>query len=161
MKFLATYCLCFIVLVSLDLSVIRTAYKGAAQNAKEVDAFYESLANVSKQDRPELVAYKGASIALKAKKSKTLKAKKDGFIEGVEWVEFAIEQAPNNVEARFIRLSIQENTPKLLKYKSNIEEDKGFILKQFNNIASTSLKNYIKDYILHSKVFTDEEKSLI
>lgn len=148
-------------LQSLNLDAVRDAYKIAAQDKTKTEAFNASLATVTKKDRVELVAYKGAAIALVAKHAKTLKGKKEGFVEGVTLVEYAITQSPNNVELRFIRIGIQENTPKLLKYKGNIEEDKRFILKQFSSIKSSALKKHIKDYILQSKAFTDEEKSLI
>ncbi len=151
----------FLIVHSLDLNTIRVAYKEAAHDKTKVEVFHKKLSQVTKKDRIELVAYKGAVIALVAKKSKSLKRKKEGFIEGISLVEYAIEKAPYNIESRFIRLGIQENTPRLLKYKSNIDEDKHFILKQFTNIKSSSLKNHIKDYISQSKVFTDEEKSVI
>ena len=151
----------FLTIQSLDLNTIRIAYKEAAQDKTKVESFYNSVSPVTKKDRIELVAYKGAAIALQAKHSKSLKRKKEGFVKGVSLVEYAIEKAPHNIETRFIRLGIQENTPKLLKYKGNIEEDKHFILKQFIHIKSSSLKNHIKDYISQSKVFTDEEKSVI
>ncbi|MBU2938193.1 hypothetical protein KO494_01450 [Lacinutrix sp. C3R15] len=146
---------------SLDLNTIRNAYKAAAQDKTKTEAFYNSLEKVTKNSKVELVAYKGAAIALLAKQAITLKEKKEGFIQGVTLVEYAITKAPNNIEVRFIRLGIQENTPKILKYKGNIEEDKLFILKQYKNISSSRLKKHIKDYILQSKAFTDEEKTLI
>ena len=151
----------FITNQSLDLNTIRTAYKEAAQDKSKVESFHKSLSKVNKNDNLELVAYKGAAIALVAKHAKTIKDKKEGFVEGVTLLEYAIEKEPNNIEARFIRFSIQENTPKLLKYKRNLDEDKRFILKQYQNIKSSHLKNHIKDYISQSKVFTDEEKSVI
>lgn len=151
----------FITLQPLDLNSVRTAYKEAAQEKTKVEQFYNSLSKITKNDKIELVAYKGASITLLARQSKTIKKKKERFIEGVSWVNFAINQAPNNIEIRFIRLGIQENTPKLLKYKENIEEDKLFLKQQYRYIKSTTLKNHISDYILQSKVFSDEEKSLI
>jgi len=148
-------------LQSLNLDAVRDAYKIAAQDKSKTEAFHASLATVTKKDKVELVAYKGAAIALVAKHAKTLKEKKEGFVAGVTLVEYAITESPNNVELRFIRIGIQENTPKLLKYKSNIDEDKLFLLKQFSSIKSSALKKHIKDYILQSKAFTDEEKSLI
>ncbi|MDO6596017.1 hypothetical protein Q4512_03765 [Oceanihabitans sp. 2_MG-2023] len=146
---------------SLNLDSVRDAYKIAAKDKTKTEAFNQSLAHITKKDKVEFIAYKGAAIALVAKHAKTLKEKKEGFVEGVTLVEYAITKAPNNIELRFIRLGIQENTPKLLKYKSNIDEDRLTILKQFNSIKSSTLKKHIKDYILQSKVFTDEEKSLI
>ncbi len=162
MKYLLiSFVLLFSNLQSLELNQVRQAYKEAAQTQENVDAFYKSMQAVSKTDPAALVAYKGASIALKARSSKTLKEKKDGFIEGVGYIEYAINTEPNNIEPRFVRLGIQENTPKLLKYKDAIDEDKQFILKQFQYISSTNLKNHIKDYILQSNLFTSEEKETL
>lgn len=146
--------------LSTDIITVRSAYKEAAQDATKIEAFSKLLSNISKNDDITLVAYKGASITLLAKNEKKIKDKKSQFIEGVSYVEYAIEKAPNNIEIRFIRLGIQENTPKILKYKNNIEEDKQFILNQFKTISSSNLRNHIKDYILQSKAFSDEEKSV-
>ena len=162
MKFLAV----FIAILSLftlsqNLSEVRLAYKEATQDKENMLVFYNMLLDVNKENNVALVAYKGAAIALKAKYSETLKEKKYGFIEGVSYIEFAIEKEPNAIEPRFIRLGIQENTPKILKYKDQIAEDKLFLLKQFQYISSENLKGHIKDYILQSKVFTDEEKLTI
>lgn len=146
---------------SLEVSKVRLAYKEAAHDKTKVEAFNKLLANVSKKDDIALVAYKGASIALKAKYAKTLKEKKDGFIEGVGFIDYAVQTEPNNIEPRFIRIGIQENTPKILKYKGNISEDKTFILNQFSYITSTNLKAHIKDYILQSTLFSETEKEAI
>lgn len=143
---------------SLDLDTVRDLYQAAANDKTKVDEFYELLSKVTKQSGVELIAYKGASIAIKAKHEKTVKEKKSKFIEGVSYVEFAIEKSPNNIETRFIRLGIQENSPNLLKYKTNIDEDKLFILKQYEHIKSASLKKHIKDFAMQSTVFSDEEK---
>ena len=152
---------CLVNAQSLDLSTLRVAYKDAAHDSAKVESFFQSVSLVSKQDKVALVAYKGAAIALKARMAKSIKAKKEGFIEGVSLIEHAIEKEPNAIEPRFIRLGIQENSPKILGYNKDIATDKAFLLKQFKHIRSANLKNHIKDYILQSKVFTDEEKSLI
>jgi len=152
--------ICFTTL-SLELSEVRIAYKEAAHDKEKVASFYNMLLDVNKQNNVALVAYKGASIALKAKYAKTIKDKKDGFIEGVSYIEFAIEKEPNAIEPRFIRLGIQENTPKILKYKDHIDEDKLFLIKQYKNIPSKNLKFHIKDYILQSNLFSDIEKETI
>lgn len=144
-----------------EMAEIRLAYKEAAKDQSKVDEFHESLLEVTKKDPMALVAYKGASIALKAKYANTLKEKKDGFIEGVGLIEYAIETEPNNIESRFVRIGIQENTPKILKYKSNIPEDKAFIINQYSYISSKNLKAHIKDYIMQSSEFSDAEKQII
>ena len=162
MRFVILFIATFTIYVqSLDLNTVRNAYKIAANDKTQVDAFHNSLIHITKEDNITLVAYKGAAIALMGKKANKIRDKKSLFIEGVTLVEYAIDKEPNNIENRFIRLGIQENTPKLLKYKEKIEEDKSFLLDHFGNINSPQLKKHIRDYILQSKAFNDEEKELI
>ena len=59
---------------------------------------------------------------------------------------------------RCIRLGVQENTPKLLKYRANKTEDKQLIKDQFENIKSNDVKKYVRGFIMQSKSFSDEEK---
>lgn len=162
MKFLIVFIssLC-LNLSSIDLDTVRNAYKEASHDKNKVAEFNNLLSSVTKKGDIVLVAYKGAAMTLKAKHSKVIKNKKKFFTEGVSYLEFAIEKAPTNIEARFIRIGVQENTPKFLKYKKNIDEDKQYILTQFSTIKSSLLKKHIHDYILQSKLFTDEEKSVI
>lgn len=141
-----------------DLETLRLAYKNAGQDDSKIEAFENLVKDITTEDNPVLVGYRGASLTLKAKLEKTIKDKKDLFIQGKEIIEYAIQQAPESIELRFIRLGIQENTPKLLKYKDNIEEDKNFILKNYNNISSKDLKSHITGYIKQSKVFSDTDK---
>jgi len=145
---------------SIDLNTIRDRYKEAAQDKTKVSSLNAQLASVTKKDKPVLVAYKGAGIALKGRYAKKIKEKKQFFIEGVTLVEYALKKSPNNIELRFIRLGIQDNTPKLLKYKGNIEEDKNHILSHYKAIKSLKLKKHIKEYTLQSKVFSVEEKKV-
>ncbi|TGV02291.1 hypothetical protein EM932_11820 [Flavivirga rizhaonensis] len=148
-------------ILSVDINTVRKAYKEAAQDRTKVETFNNLLLKVTKKDEATLVAYKGAAIALLARQEKKVKDKKKLFIKGVSYVEHAIGKSSNNIEVHFVRLGIQENTPKLLKYKGHIEEDKQFILKHFKDITSSNLRHYIKDYILQSKAFSDEEKTVI
>jgi hypothetical protein len=161
MKFLIVFISLSFTILSIDLATIRIAYKEAAHDKTKVATLNDKLASVNKEDHVALVAYKGAAITLKAKYEKSLREKRRLFIEGVSYIEFAIKKSPNAVEPRFIRLGIQENTPKLLKYKSNIKEDKLFLLKQYKTIKPKILKKHIGEYILQSKAFSDEEKAVI
>lgn len=162
MKYLLIIILGLLVPVqNLDINTIRSAYKTASENKEKADEFYNKLEKVTNNDTVELVAYKASAMTLKAKFAKGLKNKKDGFIEGVTLLEETIKKEPSNVELRLIRLSIQENTPKILRYKSEIDSDKDFILKEYNSINSAALKDYIKDYIAQSKTFSTEEKAVV
>lgn len=162
MKFLIVFIsvLNFISL-SIDMDAVRIAYREAVHDKTKIDVINKQLSSVTKEDNAVLVAYKGAVITLQAKYEKSIKEKKRLFIKGVSYIEYAIQKSPNAIEPRFIRLGIQENTPKLLKYKSNIKEDKEFLFKQYKTIKSKILKKHVREYILESKAFSDEEKAVI
>ncbi|GAA4775398.1 MULTISPECIES: hypothetical protein [Flavobacterium] len=140
-------------------SDVRDQYYAASKSKQNAEKFYNLLAKYNK-DNKTMLAYKGAALALKSKYASDRKDKKDLFIEGVTTLESSVKQEPNNAEIRLIRLSVQENTPKFLKYKANIDEDKKMIVSSFEK-QSKDLKEYIKTYINQSKIFTEAEKQKI
>lgn len=142
-----------------NLEPLRKAYKEAGQDDSKIAHFMDLVKDVTKDSNPVLIGYKGAALSIDAKTQKGIQGKVNAFKTGKDYIEYAIEKAPDNVELRFIRLGIQENTPKVLKYKQNIEEDKSFILERFKSIPSKSLKEHIANYIKQSKVFTELEKA--
>ena len=159
MKILVSIFLSLFFFVSQELPDIREQYFSSTKSKETAEKFYAVMSKCNK-DTKTLLAYEGAAIALKSKYTGNLKAKKALFIEGVTQIEKAIKSDPNNAEIRLIRLSIQENTPKLLKYKANIEEDKKMLLATFDK-QSQSLKEYIRNYIKQSKVFSEKEKQML
>ena len=149
----------FILTSNLNIVEVRKNYKDAVTSQSKVDSFNESLKNVTKNDDKRLVAYKGAAIALAARYLKGAKQKSETFKSGVELVEFAIDKKPLDLEVRFVRLSIQQNSPKFLGYNKEIEGDKNYILTNYNTIRSKEFKKYLGSYILESGFFTEDEKS--
>ena len=137
-----------------DLKEIRSQYPSAVKSAEITAKLEEKLT-----DKVVLLAYKGAVSTLKAKFAKTKKEKKEYFKEGTSWIESAIRAEPSSIEIRYIRMSVQENSPKFLGYHKNLEEDKAFVLKNYSSISSTELKNVIKDFVLKSENFSETEKA--
>ncbi len=144
---------------SYNLAEIRKVYVTASDSKTNALSFYEVMEKYDKNNETVL-AYKGASLAIKAKYMPTIKAKKETFVAGATILENLIKSHPDNLEVRLIRLSIQENAPKILRYKHNIEEDKKQILLLFDK-QSNDLKEYLKDFIIQSKSFTEVEKKQI
>ena len=143
-----------------DISEIRKSYFNAANSESLSKNFSSKLSGVTNESDKTLVAYKGASIALMSKFAKKTADKIDDFKEGAKLVEFAVVSEPNNIEIRLIRLSIQGNVPKIVKYNSNKKEDKDFILAHYKE-QSGALKEYVKNFILQSKSFSAAEKQTI
>jgi hypothetical protein len=158
-KLITAFFISLCTLVSQDLTNVRVMYVEASKNQKNAEDFYNLVHNSNKESKV-MQAYKGAAIALKAKFAKDRKVKKVFFIEGVKIIEASIKSEPNTIELRLIRLSIQENTPKILNYKSNIAEDKKLILVNFAK-QNQSLKEYIQSFVKQSNVFSEAEKKSI
>lgn len=159
MKLVATLLMSIFLFVCQELPNVRQSYVNASKSQNNSEQFYNLMDNYNK-DSKVLVAYRGASIALKAKYAKQIKQKRTLFIQGVKMLENALKSDPSNLEIRLIRYSIQENSPKILNYKSNIDEDKKLLLSNFDK-QNESLKEYIKNYIFQSNGFTDKEKRSI
>lgn len=156
-------CICVLLFASpvVDIHLVRQTFKEASKSKTKVEALHQLLSGVSETSTATLLAYKGAALALKAKYEPKLKQKKDFFVKGITILETAIKKDTTAVEPRLIRLSIQENTPKFLKYKSAIKNDKALLIAKFKFIKDKSLKKIVTDYISQSKTFSNEEKALI
>lgn len=66
------------------------------------------------------------------------------FVNVKQKLDELIEDNPTNVHLRYIRLLLQENTPKILGYNENIEEDKNILAEKLEiNDESDLLDDYI------------------
>ncbi len=101
-------------------------------------------------------AYKGALIAKQAEFAKSAVEKVKLFKSGVKLLEAEIAKQPNNLELRFLRLAIQENCPKILKYNSNITSDSNAIIEGYSKLEN-KLKAIILDYSKGSKALTSNK----
>lgn len=131
--------------ISAQTAEIRNSYRAATKSETDAEKFYDLVKNTTSSDKAELVAYKGAAKALLAR-YEPLAKRKQKLKEGIQWVEDAIAKSPKNVEVRLVRLSIQENIPKFLKYNENIEEDRKFIKDALPSIKDKGLSEMINGY---------------
>lgn len=152
MKLKAIILLFVLFLSSGSLTEIRNLYsKVTDSNTKQKD-FIEYMQKVE-ATKPVFQAYKGASLVLQSKTTTDRKSKKEFFVQGAELIENAVQKDPENIEIRLIRLSVQENIPKALKYNSNISEDVALIQKNIDFTKDAELKLYVQQYIKQSKSF--------
>lgn len=144
---------------SQDIGKIRSQYPEAVKSEEISSKLNKELSNINSSSNPVLLAYKGSALTLKAKFVKDRKDKREFFKEGASLIESAVKTDPQNIEIRYIRLSVQENAPKVLKYNKAIQEDKDFILKNYATISSKNLNDIIKNFILSSESFNETEKT--
>lgn len=105
---------------------------------------------------PIINAYKGSLLMKKSSFITKPKEKLAIFKTGRMLLEEEIEKQPNNIEMRLLRLIIQENCPKILKYNTQLEEDKIIIIKGFSS-SEKDLKSIIKDYSKTSKILNPKD----
>lgn len=141
-----------------DLNKIRLQYPNAVENSELVSQMDEMFAATGSESEGVLLAYKGAISTLKAKFAKQKDEKKEFFKTGVALIEAALKSDPDNIEIRYIRLSVQQNSPRFLGYHRNIEEDKAFVLNNYETISLKDLRNVILDFVMKSGKISDIEK---
>lgn len=83
----------------------------------------------------------------------TVKGKWDKFVLGKNALEKEIKANANNAEYRFLRLLIQENAPKVVRYSGNVSQDAQFIAKNLSTINAITKKT-IQDYAKKSPALT-------
>jgi tyrosine-protein phosphatase YwqE len=156
-----TFLFLFLLLFSNPtITEIRKFYVTATSSESNAKEFAAKLNEVAKEDNKTLVAYKGASLTIVSKLEKKVSDKSKKFKEGCSLIEFAVANEPNAIEIRMIRLSIQENVPKIVNYRGNKQEDKKFLLDHYKE-QTGALKAYIGDFVAQSKSFTTTEKQLV
>ena len=150
------------------LAVAGANTRSYAQQKFEKSAFYtvmvgndlaaidDELAVIAASTVPNKTGYEGAMLMRKAGKVKGVSKKLKFFKEGRIKLETAILADPDNTEFRFLRLAIEENAPKIVKYHNDIEKDKLFIQQHFKT-QPQSVQTAIIDYSKKSKVLRAED----
>ncbi len=124
-----------------DVPTIRKNYLKAVSD-KEICR--EMIHSLEKKNAEGLqLAYYGAFQALWAKHSSNPLEKLSTFKKGRNNIDRAVKQEPQDLEARFLRYSIQKESPGFLGYKSNIKEDRAMLSRNINNVNDPVLKQMI------------------
>ena len=95
-------------------------------------------------------AYTGALYCKLASFHVNVADKVRDFKKGAELLEKAIAIEPMNTELRFLRLTIQENAPPILRYNSNISNDCMWIKSTLDK-QTIELKLIITNYAKSSR----------
>lgn len=126
-----------------DIEQFRVSYLRSVQDKTLCRQLIDQLERTDKN--PVQLAYLGALKAIWAKHVVSPIAKLNTFNKGRVDIETAVARAPENLEVRLLRLSVQSNSPFFLGYKGRIEEDGRFIHTNQNSITSVQLKKMIAE----------------
>lgn len=96
--------------------------------------------------QPIYKAYLGIGNLFMAKHATFPWAKMSYFNTGKNFLDSAVNEAPKNLEIRFLRYTTQMEMPKILGYNKNKQEDKDFILQHYKTSSDEVLVAQIKDY---------------
>ena len=121
-----------------------------------LDVINKELETIKLAPEKEREGYEGALLIRKSGLLKKAKDKLSLFKQGRIKLETALLADPDNTEFHFLRLTIEEHAPKIVKYHSDKEKDKALIVKNFKNL-SPAVRHAILDYCENSKMLHKEE----
>jgi len=130
------------------LSELRRLFNIATVQRDSCNKFSALLSQIDSNSQPLYICYKGVSNMIQAKYAVNPVVKYSLFNKGKVLIETAIKTDTNNIEMRYLRLSVQNNLPLLLGYSKNIEPDKSFLRDNIKNENDTELKELITNYLL-------------
>lgn len=156
-RFLVVCIAClFVVVIKANAQLDKGAYYKALSSGEEesIDKVLAKLEN--EKGSPKVNAYKGALTMKKAGFVKGVGGKVKTFKKGAHLLEDEIKSNPGNTEFRFLRLTVQEHAPGILKYNKEIDADKQAVVSGFDKLDA-DLKTVIVDYAKDSKVLKEAD----
>jgi hypothetical protein len=158
MKRLFAFSLIFLIVLSgfktqeIDRKTFYKALSGGEEAS--IDNMLEKLEHEKASSRVN--AYKGALIMKKAGYVKGVGGKVKTFKKGAHLLEDEIKGYPSNTEFRFLRLTVQEHAPKILKYNKELDDDKQAIIAGYSKL-DPDLKEVITGYVKDSEILKQSD----
>lgn len=143
-----------------EIRNIKLAVHRAIESSSVTDSLYRVLKSRGTEN-PLIVGYIGTLEALKAKHSWNPYNKIRYVSLSQKTMKKAVDRDPNNLEIRFMRFTIQHNTPSFLGFSKDLEEDRKAIVRQFKNkkfgLADAPLIRNIAAFMIESDRCLKEE----
>lgn len=98
-----------------------------------------------------LVGYHGAVLLGMARHDGNVFKKMSYFGDGKDLLEKSIQVDPDNIELRFLRLTIQTHMPSFLGYSESKESDKKFVVSHLEEAPSEEFKKRVRGFIKHAE----------
>ncbi len=145
----------------IDINEIRLLYKNASKNSRKCDELYQKLDFKEVEQHPIFLGYRGATQAIRAKHSFFPHLKYARFRDAMHILDRAIIKDEHSAELRFLRFTIQTNSPALFNYKGQIQEDKSIMTDTLSQTeADQDLIKVIATALFESDATTKAEKDL-
>lgn len=141
---------------SEDVERLRRNYPLATRDENICKTEIEQIKNVKPTGALDM-AYHGVYHMLWAKYLSAPLSKLNSFKTGKKLMETALKKRYGDPEIHFLRLTIQQHAPGILKYNKNIQEDIAQITKRWDTITSIPLKEQIKEFLVSNKLLNHTE----
>lgn len=112
---------------------------------------YEMFEKTDISSNNLLLGYKGAVQLGMARHIPNVFKKMGYFNDGKGNLEKSIENDPENIELRFLRLTIQTHLPPFLGYSDNKGNDKTFVLANLESASSEDFKKRVRGFIKNAE----------
>ena len=161
MIFLRNIIVVFLLLPNMLLSAqmthaeVRKSFPEAVKEELACISLISQLQDIQKNDYI-LLAYRGAAIIVMAKYSSSPRQKLNHFTNGKKELEMGVNKMPLNVELRFLRFTIQQNTPSMLFYDDQ-EKDLIFIIDHLSDMKDAGYRERIKYFLRESGKCSEEQ----
>lgn len=154
---------------STTINFLRNEFYAAVENKNKTYELEDFIINRYSDDynsySPLILAYYGGVQALKAKHAFDPFSKLSHLISGLNRLEEAVDESPENLEIRFIRFSILDHVPSILGYSSEREADKDkictILLQKNYSSLSRKIQEGMAEYMVASDRLTDEQKTKV
>ena len=157
MKRSVIYILCLLALNTVvHAQINRNAVYKALSSGDEAIIDKEIAKLESEKTSSRNNAYSGALTMKKAGFQKGVNAKVKTFKKGARLLEQEIKNDPDDTEFRFLRLTVQEHAPPVLKYNKQLNEDKEAVVAGYAGL-SAELKGIVKEYTRDSKILKESD----
>lgn len=151
--------LCDVNAQSLNLHDVRKDFNKGVKDETLCKRYLKILQTNAKS--PLEKGYEAAFHMFMAKHTSNPFKKMGYFKDGKKLLESQVKLDPNNIELRFIRLSIQYHIPDFLGYKENIKEDKEYLVANLHKLKDDKTKDIIYNYLKGANMYNAEELSLL
>jgi hypothetical protein len=144
----------------IPVETLRKEYHNLHTDSVATVNLYSKLSKIEPSDNLTR-GYKGATMTAMAKYVKGKAEKIKLFNTGKKLLEDAVNADKENTELRFLRYTVQTNAPKALGYNTRIEEDKQYLLSNYDKLDNAIVKSRISEYLLSCGKLNDEEKKKV
>lgn len=133
------------------LAAIRANIGEVFKTDSVCNQMHQAFVNTDVSQNNLLLGYFGAVELGMARHVPNVFKKMSYFNDGKQKLEQAITEDPENIELRFLRLTIQTHLPAFLGYGQNKEDDKAFVLKYLHTASSNDFKQRVRGFIKHAE----------